>query len=85
MTWHHDYSQANLGPSRKDLRRKRANYCRKPVNAIQIQNMMIRLCCQSSVIYGMAEIIDGRPNGRPLRVFFDEWDIDDGQNVRPRW
>jgi len=28
-----------------------------------------------------SETFDGRANGRPLRVFFDEWDIDVGQNV----
>ena len=28
-----------------------------------------------------SETFDGLPNGRPLRVFFDEWDIDIGQNV----
>ena len=32
MTWHQDpSSMTNPGPSRKDLRRKRANYCRKSV------------------------------------------------------
>ena len=28
-----------------------------------------------------SETFDGTPHGRPLRVFFDEWDIDVGQNV----
>jgi len=28
-----------------------------------------------------SETFDGRPDGRPLRVFFDEWDIDVGENV----
>lgn len=28
-----------------------------------------------------SETFDGHSNGRPLRVFFDEWDIDVGQNV----
>ncbi len=28
-----------------------------------------------------SETFDGLPHGRPLRVFFDEWDIDVGQNV----
>ena len=32
MTWHQDFSSmTNPGPWRKDLRRKRANYCRKSV------------------------------------------------------
>jgi Tol biopolymer transport system component len=32
ITWHQDTSaEMNPGPPRKDLRRKRANYCRKPV------------------------------------------------------
>ena len=32
MTWHQDSrSTTNPGPSRKDLRRKWANYCRKSV------------------------------------------------------
>jgi hypothetical protein len=28
-----------------------------------------------------SETFDGTPSGRPMRVFFDEWDIDVGQNV----
>lgn len=28
-----------------------------------------------------SETFDGRHNGRPLRVFFDKWDIDVGQNL----
>src|SRR5687768_16138219 len=28
-----------------------------------------------------SETFDGTPSGRPLRVFFDEWDVDVGQNV----
>src|SRR3954454_11012062 len=28
-----------------------------------------------------SETFDGQPDGRPLRVFFDEWDIDVGQNL----
>lgn len=31
-----------------------------------------------------AETFDGKSTGRPLRVFFDEWDIDVGQNVPMR-
>jgi CheY-like chemotaxis protein len=32
MAWHQDSNWTRIsGPSRKDLRRKRANYCRKPV------------------------------------------------------
>jgi TIR domain len=28
-----------------------------------------------------SETFDGKPNGRPLRVFFDEWDIEAGGNI----
>ena len=28
-----------------------------------------------------SETFDGTSSGRPMRVFFDEWDIDIGQNV----
>jgi hypothetical protein len=31
-----------------------------------------------------SESFDGAPTGRPMRVFFDEWDIDVGQNVLVR-
>jgi len=37
IAWHQDARSARIpGPSRKDLRRKRANYCRKPVKVIQV-------------------------------------------------
>lgn len=31
-----------------------------------------------------SETFDGSPNGRPLRVFFDEWDINVGENLLRR-
>lgn len=31
-----------------------------------------------------AESIDGTPTGRPIRVFFDEWDIEKGENIVAR-
>ena len=31
-----------------------------------------------------SETVDGTDNGRPLRVFFDKWDIDVGQNFVQR-
>ena len=40
MTWHHDsVAAANFGPSRKDLRRNRANYCRRSVLLDVIQRV----------------------------------------------
>lgn len=55
-----------------------------PIDLFLCHNGADKPCVERLAEQVESETIDGLASGRPLKVFFDKWDIDTGQNFIER-